>query len=236
MSSVEVGTVNNIPSPREYLSTESQIDAENWFNYCNENPASTLGLLDYANGLPFYQQLSGSPFDRQPSPTQYRATAWSKVVHSDDADDYRQIIDDLTVEIQGLKRQLRQHRQQQVSSQQQDALFEVKVYYLSEQEKQTLDRLLQTFVVNTEDLLDTSCRHWEQPSARSPDANLSFYSNTRRVDSTYASRPTREPCREAPVDCVLDAPSHDTPHRNDVVIYRRGSSTFSDLSLDSKNE
>lgn len=51
MSSIEVGTVNNIPSPREYLSTENQIDAENWFNYCNENPASTLSLLDDANGM-----------------------------------------------------------------------------------------------------------------------------------------------------------------------------------------
>lgn len=57
------------------------------------------GLIPTIADLPFYQQLSGSPFDGQPLPTQYRATAWSTVVPSDNADDYRQIIDDLTVKI-----------------------------------------------------------------------------------------------------------------------------------------
>ncbi|EXA31827.1 hypothetical protein FOVG_16885 [Fusarium oxysporum f. sp. pisi HDV247] len=62
--------------------------------------------------------------------------------HSSSSDDYRSVIDDLTLEIQQLKKELKRYKQPGPALLHKDKLFEIKVYGLPQKKKRELETIL----------------------------------------------------------------------------------------------
>ncbi|KAI8240337.1 Frequency clock protein [Colletotrichum sp. SAR 10_99] len=112
-------------------------DPKTWFDQNNENPTA-----DYSNAMdvdpPFFQKESDSSNEDQAKPTSSYPQHLLKppvtgnlkpsATHSSSADDYRSVIDDLTIEIKKLKDELKRHKQNGPQMMKRDKLFEIKNY------------------------------------------------------------------------------------------------------------
>lgn len=125
---------------------------------------------------------------------------------SSSADDYRSVIDDLTVEIQKLKEELKRYKQHGPDMLRKDKLFEIKMHGLPKRKKRELEATLRDFTASLGDSPDTSSSKRDKKSSRhatrdgmtsgsgsmslSKHASSSSGSHTRPVDSAYASMST----------------------------------------------
>lgn len=112
------------------------------------------------------------------------------------SDEYRSIIDDLTIENQKLKEKLRRYGRSSVAHLEKEKLFEVKVHALSARKRRELEELLHTFSTSlessSEDLVikgpSSNPSRTHQPSGKaSKHKSVSSGSNSRPTDSAYAS-------------------------------------------------
>lgn len=114
--------------------------------------------------------------------------------NSSSADDYRSVIDDLTVEIQRLREELKRYKRTDPDMLRKDKLFEIKIHGLPSKKKRELEATLQDFASN----LDRSPRDSlskKKPShnvysgfgSQSKHASSSSGSNIPPTDSAYAS-------------------------------------------------
>ncbi|KAK2685910.1 hypothetical protein QWA68_016075 [Fusarium oxysporum] len=76
--------------------------------------------------------------------------------HSNRADDYRSIIDDLTLEIQQLKKELKHHKKLGPAMLHKDKLFEIKIPGLPLLKKRELETILRDFATDLEEFPDAS--------------------------------------------------------------------------------
>ncbi|KAM0525436.1 hypothetical protein ACHAPE_000141 [Trichoderma viride] len=122
---------------------------------------------------------------------------------SSSTDDYRSVIDDLTMEIQQLKEELKRYRQQSPDMLQKDKLFEIKMHGLPKRRKRELEATLRDFAASLGSSPDTSSSKRDRKSSKqatrdetnpgpgimslSKHASSSSGSHTRPVDSAYAS-------------------------------------------------
>ncbi|KXH62097.1 hypothetical protein CNYM01_13298 [Colletotrichum nymphaeae SA-01] len=203
-------------SPNRQSSGESHntgpSDPEKWFDQNNENPTTTYdGAMDV--DPPFFQKESDSSNDdAKPSayPTHLRPPMAGMMnraskpsgTHSSSADDYRSVIDDLTVEIKRLRDELKRYKQKGPELMKRDKLFEIKVHGLPKRKKRELESTLREFASG----LDSSTPSAEASSSRkksrhnahlhsgsgyaSKHASSSSGSHSRPVDSAYASMST----------------------------------------------
>lgn len=110
-------------------------------------------------------------------------------------DDYRSVIDDLTIENKRLREELRKLRQMGPDSMRNDKLFEVKVHGLPSMKKRELEATLRDFTTKLErsstrastSRKKTSEKSKEGNSSASKHASSTSGSNSRPVDSAYAS-------------------------------------------------
>ncbi|KAK1673957.1 frequency clock protein [Colletotrichum godetiae] len=206
------------PSPNRQSSDESHntgpSDPEKWFDQNNENPTTMYaGAMDGKIDPPFFQKESDSSNDdAKPSayPTHLRppmdgamiGANKPSVTHSSSADDYRSVIDDLTVEIKRLKDELKRYKQKGPELMKRDKLFEIKVHGLPKRKKRELESTLREFASG----LESSTPSAEASSSRkksrhnahlhsgsgyaSKHASSSSGSHSRPVDSAYASMST----------------------------------------------
>ncbi|QKD57415.2 frequency clock protein [Fusarium oxysporum Fo47] len=93
--------------------------------------------------------------------------------HSSRSDDYRSVIDDLTLEIQQLKKELKRYKQPGPALLHKDKLFEIKVYGLPQKKKRELETILR----------DLAADHDGSPKGSSSQKRKSL----RPADSAYAS-------------------------------------------------
>ncbi|KAM5359654.1 hypothetical protein ACJA88_015078 [Fusarium oxysporum] len=120
--------------------------------------------------------------------------------HSNSVDDYRSIIDDLTLEIQQLKKELKQHKKLGPPMLHKDKLFEIKIQGLPLSKKRELDTILRDFATDLDEFPDaSSSRKKKSASHCSRDPGYSKYgigyrhapsspgTNLRPPDSAYAS-------------------------------------------------
>uniref|UniRef100_L2FIN8 Frequency clock protein n=1 Tax=Colletotrichum fructicola (strain Nara gc5) TaxID=1213859 RepID=L2FIN8_COLFN len=186
-------------------------DPKTWFDQNNENPTA-----DYSNAMdvdpPFFQKESDSSNEDQAKPTSSYPQHLLKppvtgnlkpsATHSSSADDYRSVIDDLTIEIKKLKDELKRHKQNGPQMMKRDKLFEIKVHGLPKRKKRELESTLREFAAG----LESSTPSAEASSARkksrhttrldsgsgsmSKHASSSSGSHSRPVDSAYASMST----------------------------------------------
>ncbi|KAG6118565.1 hypothetical protein E4U14_006678 [Claviceps sp. LM454 group G7] len=192
-------------SPRRDSSGDSnetgQSDPNNWFDQSNENPTADFDNATMDVDPPFFQKQSDSSNEgrsytyRNPEPRPRLATG-----QSSSADDYRSVIDDLTVEIQKLKEELKRYKQRGPDMMKKDKLFEIKYHGLPKSKRRELETTLRDFAGSIEGSLN------ETPSQRkkllrqsnrdhmysgsafaSKHASSSSGSNNRPADSAYAS-------------------------------------------------
>lgn len=123
---------------------------------------------------------------------------------SSSADEYRSVIDDLTVEIQKLKDELKRHKQNGPDMLRKDKLFEIKFHGLPKRKKRELESTLRDFASGLGGSPNASSSRKEQSSSKnnsrermysnsgsiSKHASSSSGSHTRPVDSAYASMST----------------------------------------------
>lgn len=184
-------------------------DPKKWFDRSNRNPTATF---DDANNMdidpPFFQKESDSSNDEpreQNSAHPYAQGARvpprlrHTVTHSSSADDYRSVIDDLTIENKRLKEELKRYKQFGPDMLRKEKLFEIKVHGLARRKKRELEATLRDFAASLEGSSEAPSqrrkpgRHvknlYSSGESMSKHASSSS-SHSRPLDSAYASMST----------------------------------------------
>ncbi|KJZ77599.1 Frequency clock protein [Hirsutella minnesotensis 3608] len=195
-------------SPRRNSSGESQetghSDPKKWFDQSNQNPTATFDNSVMDVDPPFFQKESDSSNEDKSYPYQHPAIPPRLVAaQSSSADDYRSVIDDLTVEIQKLKEELKRYKQKGPDMLRKDKLFEIKIHGLPKRKKRELETTLRDFAAGLQDSPDASSSQRKKSSRHatrdhmysasgsvSKHASSSSGSNARPADSAYASMST----------------------------------------------
>lgn len=171
-------------------------DPKQWFDQSNENPTATFDSNVTDVDPPFFQRESDESSDDWRYARMYSPLRLA-TVHSSSADDYRSIIDDLTIEIRNLKEELKQYERQGPENMKKDKLFEIRFHGLSKRKVRELEATLRDFASGLEDSTERSSSQHRISSRRaeilsgsgSGDKNASSLSGShnRPVDSAYAS-------------------------------------------------
>lgn len=183
-----------------------------WFNNSNRNPTATYDdPISMDVDPPFYQRETDSSNELELPPrvhTQYGQSSTGQphlrppaTRQSSSADDFRSVIDDLTIENNRLKEELKRYRQSDSSLMKKDRLFEIKVHGLPNAKKRELEATLRDFASSLEVSSESASqerrtkpgRHLKNlhASRDAPSKHTSSSStNSRPVDSAYASMST----------------------------------------------
>lgn len=204
--------VSHPKSPRRGSSGESNgtglSDPRKWFNGANANRFGNVDTSAMDVDPPFYQRetdssnedLSNGHLVPSQSPA-YRfvqnrpGTLKAGFTQSSSADDYRSVIDDLTIENKRLREELKRYKQMGPDNLRREKLFEVKVHGLPSQKRRELEATLRDFTQSLDgSSIGTPKRSKKSfgkskhvSSGVSKHPSSSSGSNTRPVDSAYAS-------------------------------------------------
>lgn len=183
-------------------------DPRKWFDGANTNRPGNGDAFAMDVDPPFYQRETDSSNEDLGNehliPSQSPAyrfvqgrpnTLRAAFTQSSSADDYRSVIDDLTIENKRLREELKRYKQIGPDSLRREKLFEVKVHGLPSQKRRELEATLRDFTQSLDGSsigtpkrskkgLDKS-KH--TTSGMSKHASSSSGSNARPVDSAYAS-------------------------------------------------
>ncbi|KAJ3483294.1 hypothetical protein NLG97_g7343 [Lecanicillium saksenae] len=193
-----------VASPRRNSSGDShetgQSDPKKWFDRSNQNPTATFDSNVMDVDPPFFQKSSESSTEDRvvyrslPIPQHLQQ---QQETQSSSADDYRSVIDDLTVEIQKLKDELKRYKQRGPDTLRKDQLFEIKFHGLPKRKKRELETTLREFAANLGNSPTASSSQQKKSSrdklhsgSGSKHASSSSGSNARQIDSAYASMST----------------------------------------------
>lgn len=121
--------------------------------------------------------------------------------HGSDVDAFRSVIDDLTIENRKLKERLRRYEQSYDMQLERDKLFEVKIHGLAPRKKRELEETLRVFASSIDGADSHACREAMSQSpthsipviSKERTSGSSFTSNSRPLDSAYASMSASEP-------------------------------------------
>ncbi|KAK7937674.1 frequency clock protein [Apiospora aurea] len=205
-------------SPRRHSSNESHqtgtSDPTRWFDQSNKHPAAAFdSSMDV--DPPFFQRESDESNEegtKYPVPSQspaYRFVQNRNLAnsirpglthHSSSADDYRSVIDDLTIENRRLRDELKRYKQMGPDSLRREKLFEVKVHGLPSRRKRELEAALRDFTTSLDGSSAGDSSHRKVQKAKGKGLNSSKHassssgSNSRpgalHADSAYASMST----------------------------------------------
>ncbi|KAF4979846.1 hypothetical protein FZEAL_4012 [Fusarium zealandicum] len=196
--------------PRRNSSGDShatgQSDPNKWFEHSNQNPTATYDNNVMDVDPPFFQKESDSSNEDKPFSYSHHQLAPPKLTtaHSSSADDYRSVIDDLTVEIQKLREELKRYKQTGPDLLRKEKLFEIKVHGLPNKKKRELESTLRDFAAGLDGSPDTSSSQQKKQSSShanrdhmysasgslSKHASSSSGSHFRPADSAYYSMST----------------------------------------------
>ncbi|CAN8105049.1 unnamed protein product [Discula destructiva] len=203
---------DHLTSPRRDSSNEShatgQSDPKNWFDRSNRNAPAAFDQNSMDIDPPFYQKQSDSSNEEmnlvrmsayQSPPSAYQSTLRPPLpAHSSSADDFRSVIDDLTVENKRLKEELKRYKQFGPDPLRKDKLFEIKFHGLPHKKKRELEATLRDFASSLEGSTTSSQQRKKsskglsrlQGSSLDSKQASSSSSHSRPVDSAYASMST----------------------------------------------
>ena len=110
-------------------------------------------------------------------------------------DDFRGVIDDLTIQNKKLRRKLKQYGRLHCSHLEEEKLFEVKMYGLADHCKRELEEILRSFASRSEESLERSIFSIEDLTASAPSltnnnppsSSTSYSKHSKAIDSAYAS-------------------------------------------------
>ncbi|KAK2669880.1 hypothetical protein RAB80_014017 [Fusarium oxysporum f. sp. vasinfectum] len=112
-------------------------DPPEWHNHASHNATAHNNPVDV--NLPYFQEESDllDP-EKLHLHTRYQANPpIPNTAHSNSSDDYRGVIDDLTLEIQQLRKELKRYKQPGPALLHKDKLFEIKVYGLPQKKRES---------------------------------------------------------------------------------------------------
>lgn len=195
--------------PRRNSSSESHdtgpSDPKNWFDQSNENPTATFDNTVMDVDPPFFQKESDSSNEEKPY-TYGNQLGPPKVetAQSSSVDDYRSVIDDLTIEIQRLKEELKRYKQLGPDMLRKEKLFEIKVHGLPNAKKRELEATLRDFAAglgsspsgSSSQRNKKSSQHANRDRMYSASGSMSKHASStsdshfRPADSAYASMST----------------------------------------------
>ncbi|EXL39743.1 hypothetical protein FOCG_17654 [Fusarium oxysporum f. sp. radicis-lycopersici 26381] len=117
-------------------------DPPEWHNDSSHNATANNDAIDV--NVPFFQKESDLWNTENPylHPQYQVASPAPLTAHSSSVDDYRSIIDDLTLEIQQLRKELRRYKQPGPATLRKNKLFEIKVHGLPQKKKRELEAIL----------------------------------------------------------------------------------------------
>ncbi|KAL7940377.1 frequency clock protein [Trichoderma barbatum] len=212
-------------SLRRNSSGGSQSDAMEWFVQSNRKATANYNSALDADP-PFFPEEYTAFNEDKSHPIQEDLQLELSTAHSSSADDYRSVIDDLTIEVQRLKGELKYYKQGHSHMLRKDKLFEIRMHGLPKRKKRELEAALQEFVATLRDSPETfhlkrkmSSQHDGRghmylglaSASLSKQASSSSGSNTRPVDSAYASMSTGANSSGT----SLDRPQGNTRFNND---------------------
>ncbi|KAF3763801.1 frequency like sequence [Cryphonectria parasitica EP155] len=187
-----------------------QSDPKHWFDRSNRNPPVAFDHATMDVDPPFFQKQSDSS-NEDVNPTRgaayrYPTSGYQQSMvnrppmpaHSSSADDFRSVIDDLTIENKRLKEELKRYRQFGPDALRKDKLFEIKYHGLPKKKKMELEATLRDFASSLEGSPTSSqqrkksSKHVSRLQGSSSDSKhaSSSSSHSRPVDSAYASMST----------------------------------------------
>ena len=187
--------------------------AEKWFNDTNKDASCMKDVSFLDEDPPFYinrqpssggnsvraVRSDGSPLDRTnlgPSTGPTRDLLARMESSESNSEDFRSVIDDLTIQNKKLKRKLKKYEKLHCSHLQEEKLFEVRIHGLAAHRKRELEETLRSFASSIKEASPQSPR--DQPDSLQnlipgdPLASLrklssSSTSNSKPIDSAYAS-------------------------------------------------
>ncbi|KAI0998493.1 hypothetical protein K3495_g9703 [Podosphaera aphanis] len=117
-------------------------DPSHWFEQFNTNPSRTPAQFT-DNESPYFVHSCASNEDEKSHPNVYLSGQPNGSKSSDD--EYRSVIDDLTIQNKKLKEKIRQYRKKSSNFLEKDKLFEVRIHSLPPEKRRELEAALQTF-------------------------------------------------------------------------------------------
>ncbi|KAB8293005.1 hypothetical protein EYC80_007367 [Monilinia laxa] len=183
----------------------SGTNVNEWFDRSNARPAVAINQDSGETSDPpyFLQQSSNDDTDsskelplRSKRHLLHTLNVISGSRDGSASDEYRSIIDDLTIENQKLKEKLRRYGRSSVAHLEKEKLFEVKVHALSARKRRELEELLHTFSTSLESSSEDLAikgpsghpsRAHQASGKASKHKSVSSGSNSRPTDSAYAS-------------------------------------------------
>lgn len=204
------------PSPMRPNSMRSdpvgRFKAEKWFEDTNKNASGMKHVPFNDDDPPFYihHQPSSSgnsrAADRSAGPTFHdqahgpstgptRSLLAKMDISSSNSEDFRSVIDDLTVQNQKLKKKLKTYEQLHCSHLQEEKLFEVRIHSLATHRKRELEETLRNFAASVEaEMPDTPAQISPlqsltpaNPLVTQHNPSSSSTSASKQLDSAYAS-------------------------------------------------
>lgn len=150
---------------------------------------------------PFFQKETDSSNEGKVYPYNHPGPSNATRVHSSSADDYRSVIDDLTVEIQRLKEELKRYKQGGPDMLRKEKLFEIKVHGLPSRKKRELEATLRDFASGLDGSQDATSSNKKGDShhakrdrmysaSGSHSKHTSSLTGSKPADSAYASMST----------------------------------------------
>ncbi|KAJ0132435.1 Uncharacterized protein HZ326_24497 [Fusarium oxysporum f. sp. albedinis] len=141
-------------SPSSTYETGSN-DPLKWLNDLTHNATANHNTMDIK--VPFGKEPGSWNTEKPYSNSQYQlASPMLTMTHSNSADDYRSIIDDLTLEIQQLKKELKHHKKLGPAMLHKDKLFEIKIQGLPFLKRRELEAILRDFATDLDEFPDAS--------------------------------------------------------------------------------
>ncbi|WKT43842.1 hypothetical protein QSH57_008695 [Fusarium oxysporum f. sp. vasinfectum] len=145
-------------------------DPQEWHNDVSHNATAYNNPVDV--NLPYFQEESDllDP-EKLHLHTRYQANPpIPNTAHSNSSDDYRGVIDDLTLEIQQLRKELKRYKQSGPALLHKDKLFEIKVYGLPHKKKGELETILRDLAADLDGSPEaSSSQKWKKISPQDRD-------------------------------------------------------------------
>lgn len=190
-------------------SHETDRSSKKWFDRSNRNAAGTYDASAMDLDPPFFQKETESSlgdvmrdglFPFRQGALQVPAVNQA-ITRSSSTDEFRGVIDDLTIENKRLKEELRKFKEHGPAFLRKDKLFEIKVHGLPKRKKRELEATLRDFAASLENSSETPSQRnrpgrqgknalYSSGESRSKHASQhasSSSSHSRPVDSAYAS-------------------------------------------------
>ncbi|KAI9797833.1 MAG: hypothetical protein M1835_006355 [Candelina submexicana] len=201
------------PSTRKRKRSGALVDAERWFAENNQNVRGSHYKSFFDDDPPFFFNNTSSSKELSMAAPEadrgfsHRLHSKNHIMNDDshaspalslncNCDEFRGVIDDLTIENKKLKKRLKMYGRMQPSHLEVDRLFEIKNYGLSAQQRVDLEVILRRFALNCtkspERLYpDVAPQDQLQKSDKLPCPESSTVSTScsRPLDSAYASMP-----------------------------------------------